>query len=156
MGTYFGAPWGVSLKISTTLICFVVGVPMAFQVSYGRWIGFVLAGILLTVLLCMVRGYTVTPHDLEIHRVGWRTRVPLAGLTDATLRPGVMRGSWRLWGNGGAFSIHGWFSNAALGRYRAFVTDTRRTVVLNWPGATVVVSPDDPERFLRTIAGRLR
>ncbi len=156
MGTYFGAPWGWSVKVTTALVCFVAGVPTFFQLSQGRWIGVVLAAIVVCILVFMVRGYTLTPHDLEIHRLGWKTRLPLEGLRDVAIRSGVMRGSWRLWGNGGAFGIYGWFSNSALGRYRAFVTDTRRTVVLNWPDATIVVSPDDPERFVRTLAGRLR
>lgn len=150
----FDAPWGWSLKMTTGIFSFVGGVPTIYQLAQGRWIGVVLAVIVLGALPFMVRGYTVTSRELEIHRLGWTTRIPLAGLRDASARPGVMRGSWRLWGNGGIFAIHGWFSNAALGRYRAFVTDTRRTVVLTWPDRIIVVSPDDPGRFVAAVERR--
>lgn len=152
----FGAPWGWSVKVTSALFCFVAGVPTAFQLGHGRWIGVVLAAVVLSTVLFLVRGYTVTPRMLEVHRLGWTTRIPLDGLREVAVRPGVMKGSWRLWGNGGVFAISGWFSNAALGRYRAFVTDTRRTVVLTWPEARVVVSPDDPQRFVSAVEARVR
>ncbi len=43
-----------------------------------------------------------------------------------------MRGSLRLFGNGGMFSITGLYRNRALGNYRAFVTDLKKTVVLRF------------------------
>ena len=81
----------------------------------------------------------------------WDTRFPLDGPVTATIRPDVMARSWRIWGNGGLFAISGYFSNAALGRYRAFVTDFRRTVVLETPRGIVVVSPDRPEAFVAAL-----
>jgi hypothetical protein len=67
-----------------------------------------------------------------------------------------MAHSWRIWGNGGLFAIHGWFQNRELGRYRAFVTDPDHAVVLRWPQVTVVVSPGEPARFVQVLQARTR
>jgi Bacterial PH domain len=151
----FSAPWGWPLKLSTALACVVVGVPAVYQLSQGRATGVFLGLALLATLPFIVRGYTLTAPHLEIHRLGWTTRWPLDGLREASARPGAMARSWRLWGNGGLFAIHGWFSNGPLGRYRAFVTDPDRTVVLWLPTAVLVVSPGDPESFVRALMARV-
>jgi hypothetical protein len=151
MDPHFTAPWGWKLKVSTGLACFVLGVPAVFQLSQGHFIGVVLAFVLLSCTPFIIRGYTLTPTHLEIHRLGWTTRWPLDGLREVFARPGVMAWSWRTWGNGGLFAIHGWFRNHQLGRYRAFVTDPDHAVVLRWPQETVVVSPGEPERFVRAL-----
>ena len=60
-----------------------------------------------------------------------------------------MRRSLRVWGNGGLYSVTGIYQNAALGRYRAFVTDPGQAVVLELPGRRIVISPADPPPFLQ-------
>lgn len=152
----FAAPWGRSLWISTSIGCFVVGVPTVYQLLNGRSIGWLLLAVLLAPLVGMVRGYTVTGTDLEVIRLGWTSRWPLAGLRSAAVERGVMARSIRTFGNGGLFAITGRFRNARLGAYRAYVTDTERTVVLRFQDLTLVVSPDDPEAFTRSIGARLR
>jgi hypothetical protein len=77
--------------------------------------------------------------------------LPLAGLKSAEVMPRAMSGSLRICGNGGAFSFTGWFRNKPLGYYRAFVTDLNRTVVLRFEKRTVVVSPAEPEEFVRKL-----
>ena len=147
----FAAPWGTSLWISTAIGCFVVGVPTAFQLLNGHLIGWLLLIVLLVPLICTVRGYTITDRELEIARLGWTSRWPLAGLQSATVERGVMARSFRTFGNGGLFAITGRFRNQRLGAYRAYVTDSERTVVLSFPLLTLVVSPDDPEAFVRAL-----
>jgi len=66
----------------------------------------------------------------------------------------VLRGSIRLFGNGGFFSFTGVFQSRKLGRYRAFVTDPARCVILRFTGRVVVVSPADPEAFIRDVMNR--
>ena len=114
--------------------------------------GAIILGTLLAVLTVVlvsltVRGYEITPQHLLIRRLFWSTRWPLPPSTKAAVRPGVMARSWRLWGNGGFFAFSGYFSNAELGRYHAFVTDFARTVVLDTQRGPLVVSPDDPAQF---------
>ena len=62
-----------------------------------------------------------------------------------------MKGSIRLCGNGGIFSFTGLYRSRALGRYRAFVNDLNRTVVLRFANRTAVVSPDDPHVFAEAV-----
>jgi hypothetical protein len=113
--------------------------------------GTLLIALTLSLAGQLIRGYEVHPGSLVIRRVFRSTRWPLALPTRAEVRPSVMANSWRLWGNGGFFAFSGIFSNAALGKYRAFVTDFARTVVLDTPRGRLVVSPDDPEAFIAAI-----
>jgi hypothetical protein len=101
--------------------------------------------------LLTVRGYSVTPESILVRRLLWATRLPRAGLTSATYAPDAMAHSIRLFGNGGLFGVVGWFKNRVLGRYRAWVTDPRHTVVLRYTDRTVVVSPSPPERFVESL-----
>lgn len=43
------------------------------------------------------------------------------------------------------------FYNRALGRYRLFATDPKRAVVMLLPARTVVVTPEDPDAFIRVV-----
>lgn len=148
----FRAPWGRELMVMSGISLFVVGVPTFSQWYQGHFvIGSVLLAILLIPITLTVRGYEVAPRELRIRRLCWDTRWPIDGLAGARLRPDVMAGSWRIWGNGGMFGFTGRFSNAALGRYRAYVTDHKRTVVLDTPQGILVVSPDRPERFIAAV-----
>ena len=149
------APWSTSLIIISSL---------ATALCAGIAIGFILSGrgalprvallplaIIAGGALFTIRGYTVTPDAILVHRLFWTTRLPLTGLQSAQFEPDAMRGSIRTFGNGGLFSFTGFFRNTALGTYRAFVTDLHRTVVLRFPSRTVVVSPSAPEDFIRDI-----
>ncbi|HXZ86218.1 MAG TPA: PH domain-containing protein, partial [Myxococcota bacterium] len=60
----------------------------------------------------------------------------------------AMTGSMRLFGNGGLFSFTGLFQSRTLGRYRAFVTDPARAVVLRTARRVVIVSPAEPQAFV--------
>jgi hypothetical protein len=104
--------------------------------------------ILLAAVPFVVRGYELRDGTLYVRRLCWTTRVALGGLREAAIDPQAGAGSIRLFGNGGLFSFSGWFRNAKLGRYRAFVTDWQRAVVLRSVGGTVVLSPADPASFV--------
>ena len=171
--TTFGAPWGRSLAIATSVqvlvllaVCaatLLAGLLDADLQSWQRLLVSLLGvGLPLTVLGAAarfaVRGYTVRDDSILVHRLGWSSTVDLRGLESATMSPHVMRRSVRELGNGGLFAYTGRFRNASLGSYRAYVTDQARTVVLRFPGRAdgevLVVSPDDPEAFVRLLADR--
>ncbi len=148
----YKAPWGKTLcwmSAFTVVLIPAVAVPVLFK----NQVGWLVALILPAAALFIVRSYAIEPNVLAIRRLLWTTRLSLAGLQSAELSPNVMRGSLRLFGNGGMFSITGLFRNRALGNYRAFVTDLTKTVVLRFPKRTVVVSPENPERFVAEISG---
>lgn len=60
-------------------------------------------------------------------------------------------GSVRTFGNGGFFGFIGWFRHALLGSYRAYATDPANAVVLHFEDDTVVITPDDPAAFARSV-----
>ncbi|HYS56392.1 MAG TPA: PH domain-containing protein [Thermoanaerobaculia bacterium] len=152
------APWSAALKIMSALSCLVLLlVPwLAWQAtSYTAalsWVGDAMALICVLVvmgsLLFVVREYELDDHHLLIHRLLWRTRIDLGGLSRVFRDPEAFKGSIRLFGNGGLFSFSGLFYSRRLGRYRLFATDPSRLVVIVVPPRTVVISPADPEAFM--------
>ncbi|MEI6607821.1 MAG: PH domain-containing protein [Verrucomicrobiota bacterium] len=160
MKTY-KAPWSVSLIIISTLttaLCmgFAGTMIVGNRWVHPRWIQLWPAVLSLVLIiraaLFTIRGYTITTDALLIHRLFWKTRLPLAGLRSARHEPYAMRRSLRTWGPDGVFSFTGEYNNKALGIYRAFVTDKHRTVVLKFSDRRkVVVSPEKPEEFAHEI-----
>ena len=153
---YYKAPWSTALVVVTSAVTvLLLGITLGLAI-YGRgilpWVGLLPLAILIGSVPFTVRGYTVTPDAILVHRLFWTTRLPLSGLESARFEPEAMRGSIRTFGNGGLFSITGFFRNKALGSYRAFVTDQHQTVVLHYSGRTVVVSPSSPEEFAHDIS----
>jgi len=121
-------------RLSSPALIALVSVPLA---------------VLFTALLFTVRGYVVTDGQIAVRRLGWSTILPLAGLAAVTGEPGGMRGSLRLFGNGGLFAISGWFWNRSIGRYRAYATDPERAVLLRYrDGTKVVLTPHDVQQFI--------
>ena len=112
--------------------------------------------VLFSALPFMVRGYVLTESHIEVRRLGWSTVLPLAGLVAVTGEPDGLRGSLRLFGNGGLFGISGWFWNRRIGCFRAYASDPGRVVLLRYrDGKKVVVTPHDVQHFIvrvRTLA----
>jgi Bacterial PH domain len=161
----FSAPWGSSLRITTTVSLLVLlGVIVAAALLGPGQLMLLrlgLAGLPVLVVLgalpFMVRGYLLTEKEIEVQRLGWRTQLPLAGLVAVTGQPEGLRGSMRLFGNGGLFAMSGWFWNRRIGRFRAYVTDPSRAVLLRYrDGRQIVLTPHDVQHFIvrvRTLAG---
>jgi hypothetical protein len=151
MKTY-PAPWSTSLIVISSLasaLCLAVAITAAL--SGQPWMALLPLALVGGGVLFTICGYSVTPDAILVHRLFWTTRLPLAGLDSVRAEPEAMRRSLRTFGNGGLFSFTGWFRNAQLGAYRAFVTDPHRSVVLHFPTGTVVVSPSAPEEFVHDI-----
>ncbi|MEM1268587.1 MAG: PH domain-containing protein [Bacteroidota bacterium] len=148
MSQHFSAPWSSKLKLLTgafVAICVAVGV-----LTEG-WLSLIPYGIIVLTAAFAVRGYSVTDGHLLIHRLGWANRVDLAEIEHANHAPGVTVGSVRTFGIGGAFGFIGYFRNAVLGAYQAYVTDTANAVVLQLPEKTIVVTPERPAEFVAAI-----
>jgi hypothetical protein len=166
----FGAPWSASLKaVSATAVLLAGGgMPLAAALAehsqrgvIGARVAALLAAATLVVgALFVVRGYGLWARELHVHRLFWDTVVPLERVRAVYADPEAMGGSLRLFGNGGLFSITGLYRNARLGDYRVYGTDPARAVVLEVAGGTLVVTPDDPHRFvvqlLRLVDGGAR
>jgi len=161
----FSAPWSRSLRLVT--ICsaaLLLSLALAGLLLGPRrsliW-GMAMIGAPLVVLVgalpFMVRGYVLTESRIEVLRLGWSTVLPLAGLAAVNGEPQGLRGSLRLFGNGGLFAISGWFWNRRIGRFRAYATDPERAVLLRYrDGTKIVVTPHDVQHFIvrvRNLAG---
>jgi hypothetical protein len=159
------APWPTSLKVTSWIATAVLavatyvlieaiprGTPAPFAETFGKFVAFVPLLIAVIAALFVVTAYEVDGTELLVRRLLWSTRVTLAGLTRAWHDPAALKGSIRLFGNGGLYSVTGLFQSRRLGRYRAFVTDPARAVVLKLPKRAVVISPADPEAFLQLLA----
>ncbi|HYT27309.1 MAG TPA: PH domain-containing protein [Actinomycetota bacterium] len=100
-------------------------------------------------------GYAVGRGELAVLRRGAAPLLfPLGGL--AAARPTAMPRSVRLLGSGGLFGWWGRFANRGWGRFRAYATDRRRGVLLEWPGFKLFVSPENPEALCRAVLARRR
>ena len=157
----FAAPWSVYLKVlslATTVLLLAGAVlvpPHIPAAALGGMVKLLIAaGCLLPLLGCalfVIRGFRLEAGTLLIGRLFWFTAFPLESLSRAWSSPEAMDGSIRLFGNGGLYSFTGLFRNKRLGRYRAFVTDPKRSVVLEFPRRTIVISPGSPSDFLRRL-----
>ncbi len=149
------APWAMSLIVIsaiTTALCVVVSmIILRSEEEVSAWLAVLPMAIVFGALPFMVRGYSLTPEFLRVHRLLWSNRVPLAGLQSVQYDPQAIRRSMRLWGNGGLFSISGYFRTRELGTYRAFVTHPALAVVLRFKDRKVVVSPAVPADFIQQI-----
>jgi len=155
----FAAPWGRGVKITTIgvfamLVTMSIVMPLVIP-SEEWWVVWAGPGVFALILgitsLFCVRGFEIRRGDLWIRRSFWETRVPLAELNGAWADPQAMHRSIRSAGNGGLTAYTGWFRSKKLGRYRAWVTDPARAVVLEIGEKKIVVSPDRPSSFLRAL-----
>jgi hypothetical protein len=159
----FGAPWAVIVKVMTVVALtlyvgtsavglFVLPVTTPY---FARLLMVVTPVVLLaTSLPFMVRGYVLREDELLIERLGWMNRVPLSSVESLVADPKALQGSIRLCGSAGLYGFFGWFRNAKLGVYRAYGTDPARSVVIKLTGRTIVVTPDDPGRFVAEVVSR--
>ena len=152
----FAARWSGTLIIVTVLItgvCLFAGFAAA---RAQPWLGVVVLSMPVVAALFSVRGYTLSPGLLLVKRLLWSTEIPLRGLRSADADPTLLAGSWRTFGNGGFFSVSGWFYNKTLGKYRAFVTNRNDAVVLRFADRTVVVSPSPAGEFVEQVLAATR
>ena len=162
----FAAPWCRSLAISSAgLVVLLVmmsalsawQIPDAPDDAVTKALAIAAPFLMLVVTaLFMVRGYRLEPGTLIVERLLWKTRVPLAGLRAASVDAKAMDASTRLLGNGGGFVFAGLMKNKRLGRYRCWVNDPARAVVLRVGARVIVVSPEDPAAFVHAIMDKPR
>ena len=156
----FKAPWGTSLKVVTGLSSAILAVIIVIGIFIGPqsnliWItGMIVIplSMFLIAALFTIRGYLLARDALVIQRLGWNSRVELSGLQSAEVDAEAMQQSIRILGNGGMFCFAGKYDSNRLGRYRAFATDPKRSVVLRFSDRkVVVVTPESPDAFVAEI-----
>jgi transcriptional regulator with XRE-family HTH domain len=151
---HFNAPWGKAVRwISGLMVAWTI----VAQFLTPLYVALPLLGLVVGSLFFQVDGYSVDGGRLMVHRLGWVTEFKLSSLSRVEVNPQATMGAIRLFGNGGMFGITGIYRNRVLGRYRAFVTDSARAVVLEFKDRMIVVTPDAPQEFeaaiLEVLAG---
>lgn len=106
--------------------------------------------------LFIIRGYEITAEHIEIARVIGRAKYALDNIDTIEFEPKSTALSIRTMGNGGLYSISGFFRNKQLGAYRAYVTDSANTVVIRRKkGSPIVISPGEPIDFVDEVTRRI-
>src|SRR5690625_6498736 len=130
MNSFHKAPWGMTLIIATVLCTLLLVGFVVYGILMGGALGWILSvtlpGFLFSCALFLIQGYTITPTAILVHRAFWKRPISLAGLKSAKSEPAAMGRSWRTFGNGGIFSITGYYRYKTLGDVRAFATDPKR------------------------------
>lgn len=152
----YQAPWGTMVRVGTWATLALLGAIAAMGFLIGprhqlAWRLVMIGAPLLLVASTLpfaIRGYTLTSRNLVIRRLGFDTALALDDLRVVRGVADDVRGSLRLWGNGGLFAITGWFWNRRLGRFRMFATDLSRAVLLEFARRKVLVTPHDPQAFI--------
>ena len=153
---HYRAPWSQLLIIISVLGTAIVGAAAAMlnsrdiagsgPVTFGLHL--LICAVVPGAALFTVRGYRITPDAIEVQRLLWITRLPRHDFLSAETDSTAMNGALRVFGNGGLFSFTGLYRTGELGVFRAFVTDSKRAVVLRFASRVVVISPADPEAFV--------
>ncbi|MFT3783246.1 MAG: helix-turn-helix domain-containing protein [Nibricoccus sp.] len=161
--SHFRAPWARSVTAVTIgVVLFTIAfsvLPLSLAkfttpprfIVYSAILNWLLWAVVCFSLFFGVNGYSIRQGKLLVHRLGWATKFDLAQLSGFEANPHAMMGSIRLFGNGGIFCFHGYFRNAILGRYKAYVTNPALCVVLEFGERKIVISPDDPQTFVEAL-----
>ena len=149
----FNAPWGRTLKsVSFAATAILLGVAVIPSPGLGWPVRLLPIVLLVGALPFVVRGYEIREGALLVRRLCWNTRIELKGLQLVQFEPEVLKGSMKTCGNGGLYSFTGWFWSRRLRTYSMYVTDLTRPVVLTFTDRRIVVSPDQPEAFVRALS----
>jgi len=142
------------LVVSTMVTAFVlIGAGAIASNASGatKWFALLPLVFLFGAALYTVRGYTISNDILTVQRLLWTTDIPLLDLQSVQYEKGLMKGSWRVCGNGGLFSLTGRYWSKRLRGFRALVMDHDLAVLLVFRGHKVVISPENPEEFVQDL-----
>jgi len=123
-------------------------------------IGLIISTVLIVVIVIAgwfcsrISNLALSGQMLSIKMTFWTATYDLAGLRSVGVDAKALKGTLRTFGNGGLGAFHGYFYSKRMGKFRAYVTDTSRSVVLRWENKCVVVSPKDTEYFIEEVCKR--
>lgn len=157
----YHAPWSKSLlvvSITMTIVLLSMGISNWRSIAnlqittLGFWLALLPLALIVVAALFVIRGYSITPDTILVHRLFWDTKLSRNHIQSASFEPNALRSTIRTFGNGGLFSFTGWYHNTRLGSFRAFATDSARTVVLRYENKTIVLTPDNQDTFVRELS----
>jgi hypothetical protein len=101
----------------------------------------------------MVLDYRVTDDALVIRRPLSYIRLRRSYIGKVEILPAGVGFVWRAFGIGGLLSFTGDYYNSRFGRMKWYRTRLDKTVLITTvAGRKIIVSPDDPESFVATLA----
>ena len=153
----FSAVWSPNVRwvsVLITVLLLSITLFLWLRVHGAQTISLLPVVVLAGAALFTIRGYELAGHELLVQRLFWTTRIDLTGLERAWASPTDMRRAWRVFGNGGLYSISGLFKNKTLGYFRAFATNPQFAVILILPERTVVVTPAETREFIEALESR--
>lgn len=146
----YGVGFGVGLGVPSIL-------GIAFAAAFGTPVPLLLPaacglGLFLS-WWCRTVGYRVDADAIAILQPGGPVTIAVSDVESASFPaphpPGAVFGLWRV---DGIFGRQGTFWNRAWGKFRVYVTNERNTVEIRLrSGRRVLLSPDDPERFVDAV-----
>ena len=160
----FGASWNRSTWLLTLL--FLVVASLIVYLSYPG-IPFSLVFLFTAPAVCLAIGlaYWYAPIGYQVNEAGVAVcrHAGLKAMPFATLRSARLMESaelaqctWRWPAVGGLFGFYGNFETPALGRHQWYASRDEDLVLLQTATGPVIVSPDDPQAFVREVNQRLR
>ncbi len=94
--------------------------------------------------------------ELVVQMRRWRETFPLAGATARSLAPDEIEHLQRLATTARITAGTGGFDSHRLGELDLYASDLGRAVLIELDEGSVVVTPDDPARFVTALAARSR
>jgi hypothetical protein len=115
--------------------------------------GLALIAILAIVALLAPLDYLVRKDSVIVRRLARNVVIPRASIRDVHRIARTDVGfAWRWFGSGGLLGFFGYFSSAKLGRFLAYVGDTKSLVLMTRAdGRKILLSPCPPERFVELL-----
>lgn len=111
----------------------------------------ILATVGLHLLRDYILSYRITSNCIAIHRPLWDLSFSRDELLTATLDPQALADKRWSFSERKGLGHCGRFTSRRFGDFQSFVTDPRNSVVLRFPGKTIVVSPEEPRAFLSAL-----
>jgi Bacterial PH domain len=150
----FTSSWSLALKATSAItlaLLAVIFIVLRGTPTVPPEFPPLLLALPLIATLFMVRGYRVDRDGLRIVRPFWSNRFELQAITEVIPIEGDLGMVWRLAGNGGLFSITGWYSNKKVGRFRNFANHFENAVLVKLGKRNVLLAPDDVKTFIETL-----
>lgn len=153
----FNAPWSDTLRMmslgGSVLVLGVAALAMRKRSAWLRGTVLLVAAAFLVASWGFApSGYRVEAQALTVERPLGDVVIARAAVKSArSFEEADSEGMSRTGGNGGLFGYYGKFKSDRLGEHTWYVTDTGRRVVVETQDGAVVVSPDDPAKFIAAV-----
>lgn len=153
----FNAPWSDTLRMmSAGGTVLVLGAAALSARKLAVWLRAVVAVVAVGFLVgswgFAPSGYIVYGQTLTVKRPLGDEVIQRAEITAVRMfEEADNEGMSRTGGNGGLFGYYGKYKSDRLGEHRWYVTDTAKRVVVETREGAVVVSPDDPAKFIAAV-----